>query len=204
MSRYLGPRLRIIRRLGPLPGLTTKKLTKRSLPGQHGALEKNKNKKKSPYSVRLQEKQKIRFNYGINEGQLLTYVRQAKKIKGSTGEVLLQLLEMRLDNIVFRLGMAPSIPAARQLVSHGHIFVNNKKINIASYQCQPEDKISVVERKVSQNLINNFLKKSTKFPIPHHLTFNKTTNVGFINSIINRKSINLKLNELLVIEYYSR
>ena len=125
MSRYRGPRVRIRRRLGELPGLTNKVTTKQSAPGQHGLTKKKK--KPSQYAIRLQEKQKLRFNYGITESQLISYVRKARKIKGSTGEILLQLLEMRLDNIVFRLGIAPTIAAARQLISHGHIIVNSKK-----------------------------------------------------------------------------
>merc|ERR1711879_732302 len=95
------------------------KLTTR--PGQHGATQK----KLTQYAIRLEEKQKLRFNYGLSEKQLMNYVRQAKKVKGATGNILLQLLEMRLDNIIFRLGMAPTIAAARQIVGHKHIMVNN-------------------------------------------------------------------------------
>jgi len=108
-------------------------------------------KKPSQYGIRLQEKQKLRFNYGITERQLIRYVRQARSAKNSTGEVLLQLLEMRLDNIVFRLGLAPTIPAARQLINHGHFLVNNKKVDIPSYQCKQNDKITVSNRKQSPN-----------------------------------------------------
>jgi small subunit ribosomal protein S4 len=111
MSRYRGAVLRITRRLGELPGLTRKTTKRNSRPGQHG----DQARKPSEYAIRLEEKQKLKFNYGVTEKQLLRYVRDARRIKGSTGEALLQLLEMRLDNIVFRLGMAPTIPAARQL-----------------------------------------------------------------------------------------
>lgn len=200
MSRYRGPRLRIIRRLGQLPGLTRKVTSRTSLPGQHGTSPK----KPSQYGIRLQEKQKLRYNYGINERQLIRYVRQARKIKGSTGEVLLQLLEMRLDNIVFRLGFAPTIAAARQAITHGHFLINDKRVNIPSYQCQPNDKIGISNRKKSRELIENFLKTSiTSFSSPH-LTLDKQNLVGTINSIVNRQSIGIDLNELLVVEYYSR
>ena len=97
----------------------------------------------SEYAIRLQEKQKLRFNYGISEIQLLRYVYLARKVKGSTGQVLLQLLEMRLDNTIFRLGMASTIPAARQLVNHGHICINGSRVSIPSFQCKPGDIITV-------------------------------------------------------------
>ena len=130
MSRYRGARVRIIRRLDALPGLSRKTLRRSYRPGQHG----QRSRKPSEYAIRLEEKQKLRFNYGLGEKQLLKYIQIAKKTKGSTGLVLLQLIEMRLDNILFRLGMAPTIPAARQLVNHGHICVNGKVVSIASFQ----------------------------------------------------------------------
>ena len=110
MSRYRGPRLKIARRLGELPGLTRKKSNKSSPAGEHG----QQSRKPSEYALRLEEKQKLRFNYGLSEKQLLNTVKIAKKVQGSTGIILLQILEMRLDNTVFRLGIAPTIPAARQ------------------------------------------------------------------------------------------
>nr|YP_009105983.1 ribosomal protein S4 [Gloeotilopsis sterilis]AIT94803.1 ribosomal protein S4 [Gloeotilopsis sterilis] len=200
MSRYRGPRLRIIRRLGELPGFTKKNLNRTNPPGQHGM----NTKKPSQYGIRLQEKQKLRYNYGITERQLINYLRQARKIKGSTGEILLQLLEMRLDNIVFRLSLAPTIAAARQLISHGHIKVNNKKVNIPSYQCKPNDIISISEKKHSQELITKFLEITNQVSIPPHLSFNKENLIGKVHSLINREFVGLNLNELLVIEFYSR
>lgn len=200
MSRYRGPRLRIVRRLGELPGLTRKITNRNSLPGQHGTSQR----KPSQYGIRLQEKQKLRYNYGINERQLIRYVRKARKMKGSTGEVLIQLLEMRFDNIVFRLGFAPTIAAARQAITHGHFLVNDKKINIPSYQCQPNDKIGIVARKSSQELIKNFLQTSISIPSSPHLTVDKENLIGIINSTVNRQFVGIELNELLVVEYYSR
>jgi small subunit ribosomal protein S4 len=202
MSRYTGPRIRIIRRLGKLPGLTTKSTNRNSLPGQHTIIQKQK--KYSQYGIRLQEKQKLRYNYGINEKQLIKYVRVAKKLKGSTGEILLQLLEMRLDNIIFRLGLAPTIVAARQYITHEHFLINNKKINIPSYQCKINDTISIAIKQTSKNLVKNNLNYQKNSLIPPHLFFDRETNLGKVIGIVNRQSIGIELNELLIIEYYSR
>nr|YP_009312856.1 Ribosomal protein S4 [Helminthora furcellata]SCW21110.1 Ribosomal protein S4 [Helminthora furcellata]SCW23970.1 Ribosomal protein S4 [Helminthora furcellata] len=200
MSRYRGPRLRLCRRLGDLPGLTRKTSKKQTPPGQHG----NKNKKPSEYAVRLEEKQKLKFNYGISEKQLSRYVKTAKKVQGSTGYVLLQLLEMRLDNTIFRLGMAPTIPAARQLVNHGHVFINNKTVSIASYQCKPGDTITIKQQESSRNLVTKFLMFPGLANVPSHLELDSNTLVGKVNGIIEREWVALQLNELLVVEYYSR
>jgi small subunit ribosomal protein S4 len=205
MSRYRGPRLRIIRRLGPLPGLTSKIPRKQDPPGQHGPSKGNqggRKRKESQYSVRLKEKQKLRFHYGITESQLLKYVREARNSKGSTGELILQRLEMRLDSILFRLGMAPSIAAARQLISHGHIQLNGNKVDIPSYQCEKKDKISVAPKKHSRQLIDSYLESSRT--LPTHLAFQKDRIEGVINQVVDRASISLKVNELRVVEFYSR
>lgn len=200
MSRYRGPRLRIIRRLGTLPGLTKKTTSRTNPPGQHGGSQK----KPSQYGIRLQEKQKLRYNYGLTERQLINYVRRARRTKGSTGELLLQLLEMRLDNIIFRLGIAPTINAGRQLISHGHFLINNKKVNIPSYQCKIGDTITVFQNKKSIQLITNFIDQSNQTIIPPHLSFNKPTLTATVNEVVNRQSVGLNLNELLIVEYYSR
>ncbi|KAK5841366.1 hypothetical protein PVK06_010276 [Gossypium arboreum] len=199
MSRYRGPRFKKIRRLGALPGLTSKRpragsdLRNQSRPG-----------KKSQYRIRLEEKQKLRFHYGLTERQLLKYVRIARKAKGSTGQVLLQLLEMRLDNILFRLGMASTIPQARQLVNHRHILVNGRTVDIPSYRCKPRDIISARDEQKSRTLIQNYLDSSTNEELPKHLTFHTLQYKGLVNQIIDRKWVGLKINELLVVEYYSR
>jgi small subunit ribosomal protein S4 len=169
MSRYRGPRLRIIRRIGKLRGFTRKKPFRRSFrgrgalegkvipPGQHGLTKLFKTRpfdsSESDYLIRLKVKQRLRYNYGLSEKQLVNYVKQAKRMKESTGQALLQLLEMRLDNIVFRLNMAPTIVAARQLINHGHIKVNNKKVNIPSYMCKSKDIISVTTKEKSLKLV---------------------------------------------------
>jgi small subunit ribosomal protein S4 len=200
MSRYRGPRLRIVRRLGELPGLTRKSARRSYPPGQHGQARK----KRSEYAIRLEEKQKLRFNYGVSEKQLLRYVRKARRTAGSTGQVLLQLLEMRLDNTVFRLGMAGTIPAARQLVNHGHITVNGKVVDIASYQCRPGDVIGVRNREASRGLVQGNMEYPGLANLPTHLEFDKNTLVGKVNGVIEREWVALTINELLVVEYYSR
>lgn len=200
MSRYRGPRLKVSRKLGELPGLTRKISKKITRPGEHG----QKSKKPSEYALRLEEKQKLRFNYSINEKQLLRYVKMAKKAQGPTGSILLQILEMRLDNTIFRLGLAPTIPAARQLVGHGHILVNNKKLNIASYQCRPGDIITVNNDNKSRNLVDTYINFPNLTNIPSHLEFDQDKLLAKVNSIIEREWVALQINELLIVEYYSR
>lgn len=205
MSRYRGPKLRIVRRLGNLPGLTQKECARNFPPGQHGPKKQgkgNQKPKESQYAIRLKEKQKLRFNYGITERQLLKYVREARRRKGSTGEVLLQLLETRLDNVVFRLGFAPTIAAARQLVSHGHILVNQKKINIPSYFCKINDVISVCE--TSRPLITQSLNRLGFPQIPSFLDLNQEKLSAIVTNSVSRNMVGLNINELLVVEYYSR
>jgi small subunit ribosomal protein S4 len=200
MARYRGPRLRITRRLGDLPGLTRKSARKAYPPGQHGQARK----KKSEYAVRLEEKQKLRFNYGVSERQLVRYVKKARRAGGSTGQVILQLLEMRLDNTVFRLGMAPTIPSARQVVNHGHILVNGRLVSIPSYQCRPGDVISVRAKDASRKLVETNLEFPGLANLPSHLEFDKAKLEGKVNGVIEREWIALNINELLVVEYYSR
>ena len=200
MSRYRGPRLRIVRRLGELPGLTRKSARRAYPPGQHG----QNRKKRSEYAIRLEEKQKLRMNYGLTEKQMLRYVRKARRVAGSTGQVLLQLLEMRLDNTVFRMGMAPTIPAASQLVNHGHVTVNGRPVNIASYQCRPGEEVAVRNREASKKLVEANLQYPGLANLPSHLEFDKTKLSGKVNSVIEREWVALQVNELLVVEYYSR
>ena len=134
----------------------------------------------------------------------MNYIRQAKKIKGATGSILLQLLEMRLDNIIFRLGMAPTIASARQIVGHKHITVNKSCVSIPSYQCKPGDIISVKESSNSKQLVTKNLEVPTLSNIPQNLDFDKKLLTAKVLGIIDREWIALKLNELFVIEYYSR
>lgn len=200
MSRYRGPRLRVVRRLGELPGLTRKTPRKQYPPGQHG----QGRRKRSEYAVRLEEKQKLRFNYGVSEKQLMSYVKKARRATGSTGTALLELLEMRLDNTVFRLGMAGTIPGARQLVNHGHITVNGGVVSIASYQCKPGDVIGVRNRDRSRQLVERNMEYPGLANLPSHLEFDKNTMIGKVNGVVEREWVALEINELLVVEYYSR
>lgn len=200
MSRYRGPRLRIARRLGDLPGLTRKSPRRAYPPGQHG----QGRRKRSEYAIRLEEKQKLLYNYGLSERQLLRYVKKARRASGSSGQILLQLLEMRLDNTVFRMGMAPTIPGARQLVNHGHLTVNGREVNIASYQCRPGDVIAVKNKEKSKELVKTNLQYPGLAHLPTHLEFDREKFVGKVNGIVEREWVALQVNELMVIEYYSR
>ncbi|WP_205371165.1 30S ribosomal protein S4 [Thermoleptolyngbya sp. PKUAC-SCTB121] len=200
MARYRGPRLRVVRRLGELPGLTRKSPKRAYPPGQHGQARK----KRTEYAVRLEEKQKLRYNYGLTERQLLRYVRKARRASGSTGESLLQLLEMRLDNTVFRMGMAPTIPAARQLVNHGHVTVNGRVVDIPSFQCKAGMEIGVRDSDRSRKLVEENLQFPGLANLPSHLEFDKNKLTGKVNGVIDREWVALSINELLVVEYYSR
>ena len=202
MVRYRGPRLKIINRLGDLPGLTRKVVIKQDSKEQ-------KKSKDSPYKIRLNEKQKLRYNYGITESQLLRYVKEARRRKGLTGFLLMQLLEMRLDNIIFRLGLAPTIPAARQFVSHGHVMINKKRVNIPSFQCQPNDMISFSKKPKTIALIKSNLNQGENLnPNDNvsnsHLEFDSKLLTGKIINLIQRNDLRFKINDMLVIEYYSR
>lgn len=198
MAKYRGPRLRIVRRLGELPALTRKTSRRDSRPGQHGAARI----KPSAFSIRLAEKQKLRYYYGVTESQLVRYVRQARRAKGSTGEILLQQLERRLDNIVYRLGFAPTLPAARQLVSHGHILVNGKQVTIASYPCRPREVITVRSKELSRTLVRQNLSQTSR-EIPTHLSLNRESLTSVVNQRAERREIPLRINELLVVEFFS-
>lgn len=204
MSRYRGPKLRITRRLGILPGLTQKKSKKTNKPGQHGKNLSEGKKKTTEYGIRLEEKQKLKFNYGLSENQLYHYIKEARRRNGVTGLILLQLLEMRLDTICFSLGFASTIASARQLVNHGHITVNNKVVDIPSFQCQINDIIGVKPKTTSKSLIEKNFKTINLTDTPTHLQLDKTKLEGTVKNYCDRNEILLDLNELLVIEYYSR
>ena len=193
MSRYIGPRSKIVRRLGELPGLTRKIATSK---------KQNLKKKSSQYGIRLETKQKLRFHYGVNEKQLVRYVKKARSLNGSTGKLLLQLLEMRLDNIVFRAGLAPTVPASRQMISHGHILINSNKMSIPSYQCKLNDKIAINKKASQPNELAN--KQLEIGLIPSHLEVNTKENKVTILNNFNYEEVGLDLNELLIVEYYSR
>jgi small subunit ribosomal protein S4 len=204
MSRYRGPKLKISRRLGALPGLTTKKSIKINRPGKDGAANADTSKKLTEYGVRLEEKQKLKFNYGLTENQLYRYVKEARRRQGVTGLILIQLLEMRLDTICFTLGFAKSIAQARQLVNHGHITVNKKVVNIPSFQCRLNDIIGVKEKSSSKTLVENNIKNNQVNEVPVHLKFDNSKLEAVVLDYCDRDDLLLNLDELLVIEYYSR
>ena len=204
MSRYRGPKLKINRRLGLLPGLTKKKSNKLNRPGKEGNSDQDSNKKSTEYCIRLEEKQKLKFNYGLTENQLYRYIKEARRRKGVTGLILLQLLEMRLDTLCFSLGFAKSIAQARQLVNHGHITINEKVVSIPSFQCRRDDIIGIKKVLDSENLIKKNLKENQPITIPSHLKLNNSKLEAVVLNYCDRDDVGLQLDELLVIEYYSR
>src|SRR5262245_28953091 len=171
MARYLGPRRRIVRRLGTdLDGLTTKTGESRPHPpGQHGPTSFRRRHRLSEYAVRLAEKQKVRFHYGLTETQLRNYVRRAARTKGATGENLLVSLEARLDNVVFRLGFASTIPAARQLVRHGHVMVGGHRVSVPSYQVSSGETIEPVARSRQHPVIAAGAESGPSLQLPSYL-----------------------------------
>jgi small subunit ribosomal protein S4 len=203
MARYTGPREKIARRFGIALFGPSKALETRNFPpGQHGA--RNTRRKLSEYGTALLEKQKLRFQYGVLEKQFRRFFAEAQRRKGVTGENLLQLLEMRLDNIVYRMGFANTRFASRQLVSHRHITVNGKIVNIASYQVKAGDKVGVKDNPKSQQLIGRFLEMTAGTPQPDWMTIDRDKMTAIINRAPIRDEINPIANEQLVVELYSR
>lgn len=201
MSRFTGPRVKRLRALNTeLPGLTQKKFDKRPYPpGQHGQARK----KLTEFALRLQEKQKLRLNYGVTEKQLRLLVIEAKTAKGATGAVVVELLERRLDNVVFRAGLARTIPAARQLVNHGHILVNGKRVDIASYRVSKGEEISVHERSKKIAAIAAGKEVAANFQTPW-LEVNHETLVAKVTALPDETACLFPLNVQLVVEYYSQ
>lgn len=198
MSKYCGPRFRIIRRLGKLIAFSKKEQLKHNTrPGQHGA----NRVKLTQFAYRLIEKQKLRFYYGLSEKQLIRYVKSARKIKGSTGIVLLQNLEIRLDNVVYRLGWRQTLPASRQLVNHGHILVNKKCVKIPSFSCRPNQIITVQNVKNIRELVRKSLRSN--IDSPSYLSINEDNLSAVVNQWAGRHDMCINLKELLVVEYYS-
>jgi small subunit ribosomal protein S4 len=171
MSRFTGPRLKVMRALGvELPGLSRKSIESRPhRPGQHG----QKMMRPSEYRIQLMEKQKIRFNYGLTERQLRNVFAEARRSKSHTGDKLIELLERRLDNIVFRAGFAPTVPSARQLVNHGHFTVNGRKVNMPGYRVRAGDVIAPREKSRSHQLLIDALK-TPSLERPEWIGFDET------------------------------
>lgn len=200
MSRYSGPRVKVIRALGvDLPGLTRKSRERRPYPpGQHGQARK----KLSEFAMRLQEKQKLRMNYGLTERQLSRVMVEARSGQGNTTSSIVRLLESRLDNLVFRAGFARSIAGARQLVNHGHILVDGRKLDIASYRVKPGQTISVRERSRNLTAIETSLANPLPFPTPW-LEVDAANKSAKLTQLPEDDAIPFAINMQLVIEYYS-
>jgi small subunit ribosomal protein S4 len=202
MARYIGPKSRIARKFGEAIFGADKHLEKKNYPpGMHGV---NKRRRKlSEYAVQLKEKQKAKYTYGVLERQFANLFGKAQRSKGITGEVLLQLLESRLDNVVYRLGIAPSRAAGRQLVSHRHITVNGDIVNIPSYQVRPGDIISIREKSKSLEAISDSLA-SSRHSQYSWLEWDKHLLSGKFMNIPERSDIPENIKEQLIVELYSK
>jgi small subunit ribosomal protein S4 len=201
MARYNGPKTKISRIFGePILG-NGKWLGKNSNPpGQHGAARKRKSL--GEYALQLREKQKAKYTYGVLEKQFRKTFEEAARRKGVTGENLIRLLEARLDNTVFRMGIAPSRPAARQLVSHKHITVNGEVVNVPSYSCKPGDVISLKDKSKDNTSVTSQVKgKNPKF---NWLDWNETSLLGTFITYPERESVPENIKEQLIVELYSK
>lgn len=199
MARYTGPSWKQSRRLKFSVLENGKELQKRNYaPGQHG----QRRAKLSEYGLQLQEKQKVRFMYGLNEKQFHKVFEKASKMKGIAGENLLVLLESRLDNLVYRMGLSTTRRGARQLVNHGHITVNGRKVDIPSYTCKPKDVIAVKEQSLSHPQILASLEAVTSTKA--FVEFDKKKMSGTYVRIPDRSELNPEINESLIVEFYNR
>ena len=200
MARYTGPAYKKSRRLGFSTLENGKELARRPYaPGQHG---QDRRKKLSEYGIQMQEKQKVRILYGLNEKQFRRTFEKASKMKGIAGENLLVLLESRLDNMVYRLGMARTRRSARQIVNHGHILVNGKKVDIPSYTTKVGDIISVKENSKNHPSIIDSLEQNRS--IPAFLEMDKKNLTGKYLRTPERSELNPEINEQLIVEFYNR
>jgi small subunit ribosomal protein S4 len=202
MARYTGPRVRISRRFGtPIFG-PSKYLERRNYgPGVHGPKSRRKH---TDYGLGLIEKQKLRYYYGLMERQFRGIYEKALRKRGVTGETMLQILETRLDNVVYHLGFANTRAAARQMVSHGHITVNGRKVNVASYALKVNDVIQAKNVNASRQLATKGLEVSTSRAVPDWLSLNKEELKGVVMRIPTRDEIQPIANEQAVVEFYSR
>lgn len=203
MARYTGPKSKISRRFGvPIFGPSKSLERKNYGPGMHGP--KGSRRKQSEYAIALGEKQKLRFQYGLLERQFRRYFQTALTRRGVTGQILLQLLETRLDNVVFRLGFANSRNAARQMVSHGHVSVNGRKVNVSSYNLKAGDVVTIKDKPGSRRLAAKNLELTQIAPVPDWLTADKDQFTGTVARIPTREEIQPIVNEQLIVELYSR
>lgn len=202
MARYTGPRLRISRRFGvPIFGPSKYLERKNYGPGVHGPKSRRKN---TDYALGLIEKQKLRYYYGLMERQFRGVYERALKRRGVTGETMLQILETRLDNVVFHLGFGNTRAGARQMVAHGHVKVNGRKVNIPSYALKVNDVVEVKDTNVSRQMGMRSLEASTSRSVPDWLSLNKDGFKGTVLRIPSRDEIQPIANEQAVVEFYSR
>jgi len=201
------PRLKIIRRFGiQLPGLTRKSAEKKPYPpGQHGQAKTGR-RKTSEYRRLLEEKQKVRFNYGVSENQLRRYMGIARKMPGKTGDNLLAVLERRLDNVVFRMGFAPTIPAARQLVSHGNVRVNGKRNDRASYLTESGDEISIAQGKTRERVsLMEAVERGPQLRLPSYVAMDPSDKfAGRVIGTPMRQDVPFPINGQSIVEFYAR
>ena len=203
MARYTGPRTKISRRFGVALFGPSKALERRNFPpGQHGV--RAGRKKKSEYSVALGEKQKLRFQYGILEKQFRGYYEEAARRRGVTGEILLQLLETRLDNVCYRAGFANTRQSARQLVNHGHVSVNGRRVDIPSFQIKPGDIVKIGSKPSSQQLAVRMTDLTQSMPSVDWLSVDKDKLEATVTRMPERSDIDPIVNEQLIVELYSR
>ena len=203
MARYTGPKTKISRRFGIAIFGPSKALERKNYgPGMHGP--KGSRRKQSDYAIALAEKQKLRYQYGVLERQFRRYFSIASTKRGVTGELLLQLLETRLDNVIYRLGFANSRSAARQMVSHGHVQVNGRKVDISSFSVKAGDAITIKDKPQSRRLAAKNLELTQITPVPDWLTVNKDQFAGQVSRIPTREEIAPIVNEQLIVELYSR
>ncbi|MCL9770722.1 30S ribosomal protein S4 [Flavobacterium sp. HXWNR69] len=201
MARYTGPKTKIARKFGEAIFGDDKAFEKRNYPpGQHGLAKKRG--KKSEYAVQLMEKQKAKYTYGILEKQFRNLFKKASAASGVTGEILLQLCEARLDNVVYRMGIAPSRRAARQIVSHRHITVNGEVVNVPSYHLKAGDKVAVREKSKSLEAIDRSLAASSH--VYEWITWNNDTKEGTFVSVPQRLQIPENIKEQLIVELYNK
>ena len=203
MARYTGPKTRVSRRYGvPIFGSSKALERKNYPPGMHGP--RGSRRKQSEYAIALGEKQKLRYQYGLLERQFRRIFEKALQKRGVTGETLLQLLETRLDNVVYRLGLANTRNAARQLVSHGHVLVNARGVNVASYNVKAGDEIAIKDKPKSRQLSLRNLDLTQIVPVPDWLTVDRDGLNGKVARIPSREEIQPIVNEQLIVELYSR
>jgi len=207
VARYIGPKCKLSRREGRdlllKSGIRSydSKCKSETVPGQHG---RTRRPRISDYGVQLREKQKVRRIYGIMEKQFKTYYKQAARKKGVTGDNLLQMLESRLDNLVYRMGFASTRAEARQLVSHKAVLVNNKKINIPSYQLKPGDNITLTDKAQLQSRVQQALEISKNREECEWVEVNASIFSGIYKTLPERSSLDTDINENLIIELYSK